>query len=103
MRDEKGKPVPCTFCHELRYKGRIGVFETLIVNDELRQAVDSSKPLNQAFRKQRGRYLQEEALVLVEKGDTSVQEVLRVLKPAPSGESNPPPAAKAPRTPARNR
>ena len=92
MRDEKGKPVPCTFCHELRYKGRIGVYETLVVDDELRQAVDAGKPLNQAFRKQRGRYLQEEALSLVEKGETSVQEVLRVLKPAPSAEAATPPS-----------
>jgi hypothetical protein len=42
------------------------------------------------FRKQRGRFLQEEALALVEKGETSVQEVLRVMKggdaPAPQAE-----------------
>ena len=38
------------------------------------------------FRKQRGRFLQEEALALVQKGDTSVQEVLRVLK-GPGGEA----------------
>ena len=31
----------------------------------------------------RGTYLQEEAFALVEKGDTSVQEVLRILKGTP--------------------
>jgi len=43
MRDEKGRPVPCTFCHELRYKGRSGIFETAEVNDDLRQAIDTGK------------------------------------------------------------
>ena len=76
----KGRPLTCEFCHDLRFKGRTGVFEFLVIDDDIREAVEAAKPLNQPFRKQRGRYLQEEALALVEKGDTSVQEVLRVLK-----------------------
>lgn len=86
LRDGKGQAVECTFCHDLRYKGRIGVFETLVADDELRQVIESGKPLAQIFRKQKGRYLQEEALALVEQGETSVPEVLRVLKPAAEGE-----------------
>jgi len=46
-----------------------------------------------AFRKQRGKYLQEVGLGLVEEGETSVQEVLRVLKAG--GESGAAPAVKA--------
>ncbi|HEX5244197.1 MAG TPA: hypothetical protein VFW23_13115, partial [Tepidisphaeraceae bacterium] len=80
LRDPKGRPIPCEFCNDLHFKGRMGVFEFLVVDDEIREAVAAGKNLNQAFRKQRGRYLQEEALALVEKGETSVQEVLRVLK-----------------------
>jgi type II secretory ATPase GspE/PulE/Tfp pilus assembly ATPase PilB-like protein len=80
LRDPKGRPIPCEFCYDLHFKGRSGVFEFLTVDDDLRAAVDAGKPLNQPFRKQRGKYLQEEALALVEQGDTSVQEVLRVLK-----------------------
>ncbi len=80
LRDPKGRPIPCEFCNDLRFKGRTGVFEFLVVDDDIREAVAAGRPLNQSFRKQRGRYLQEEALALVEKGDTSVQEVLRVLK-----------------------
>ncbi|HMO26949.1 MAG TPA: hypothetical protein PKB10_11830, partial [Tepidisphaeraceae bacterium] len=44
----------------------------------------SSEQLKAVFRKQRQRYLQEMALARVEAGDTSIQEVLRVLR----GESS---------------
>lgn len=82
MRDHKGRPVPCTFCHDLAYKGRFGVFEMLYVDDDVRAAVtaNSSSQLKTAYRKQNGRYLQELALAQVEAGETSVQEVLRVLR-----------------------
>src|SRR5665213_3509072 len=60
LRDKKGQPVTCQFCLELRYKGRMGVFELMVVDDEIRAALDSNRPLAQAFRKQRGRLLQEE-------------------------------------------
>jgi general secretion pathway protein E len=88
LRDPKGNPVPCEFCLDLRYKGRVGVFETLIVDDDVRSVVaggGSENQLKAVFRKQRGKYLQEEALGLVESGDTSVQEVLRVLKVGSDG------------------
>jgi type II secretory ATPase GspE/PulE/Tfp pilus assembly ATPase PilB-like protein len=99
LRDPKGNPVPCDFCLDLRYKGRLGVFETFVVDEDVRAVVHAGGSENQlkaVFRKQKGKYLQEEGLSLVESGDTSVQEVLRVLKvgseaaPAPSG---PAPAA----------
>jgi type II secretory ATPase GspE/PulE/Tfp pilus assembly ATPase PilB-like protein len=84
MKDQKGNIVPCNFCQELRFKGRVGVYETLMMDDEMRETVATGKSPSGAFRKQRGKYLQEEALALVEKGETSVQEVLRVLKAAPA-------------------
>ncbi len=89
VRDAKGNPVPCDFCKELRYKGRFGFFETLTVDDEVRQIVEAGGSVNQlkaVFRKQRGRFLQEMALMQVSEGETSVQEMLRVLRadqPAP--------------------
>jgi general secretion pathway protein E len=83
MRDPKGNPIACEFCQELRFKGRTGVYETFPIDDDVRQTVIAGGTINQlkaVFRKQRGKYLQERALDLVEKGETSVQEVLRVLK-----------------------
>jgi type II secretory ATPase GspE/PulE/Tfp pilus assembly ATPase PilB-like protein len=83
LRDPKGNPIPCEFCHDLRFKGRVGVFETFPIEEDAREVVAAGAqpgPMKAVFRKQKARYLQEEALALVEKGDTSVQEVLRVLK-----------------------
>jgi type II secretory ATPase GspE/PulE/Tfp pilus assembly ATPase PilB-like protein len=97
MLDQKGNPMPCDFCHDLRYKGRVGVFEMFEIDDEVRQVLlagGSVNQLKQLFRKQRRRYMQEMALARVESGDTSVQEVLRVLKATDSGSATPPaPAA----------
>jgi type II secretory ATPase GspE/PulE/Tfp pilus assembly ATPase PilB-like protein len=99
--DPKGNPIPCEFCRELQFKGRTGFFETMAVDDEVRQIVEAGGSANQlksAFRKQRGKYLQEQALAKVEAGETSVQEVLRVMKdaaPAPSAPARPAAAAPA--------
>jgi type II secretory ATPase GspE/PulE/Tfp pilus assembly ATPase PilB-like protein len=97
MRDAKGNPIPCDFCKELYFKGRLGIYEVFVVDDDVRAIVAAGGSLNQlkaAFRKQRGKYLQEAALAQVEAGETSVQEVLRVLKqddkPSGSGGSGRP-------------
>jgi type II secretory ATPase GspE/PulE/Tfp pilus assembly ATPase PilB-like protein len=86
-KDQKGNPIHCEFCNDLRYKGRTGIFEVLMIDDEIRQLVlggGTAAQLKTAFRKQRGRYLQELGLALVETGQTSVQEILRILR---SGEA----------------
>jgi len=91
LRDAKGNPVPCEFCKDLRFKGRTGVFEMFVIDDEAKEKIvagASPNELRAAFRKQRGRFLQEEALAIVQKGDTSVQEVLRVLKGAEGGAAD---------------
>jgi type II secretory ATPase GspE/PulE/Tfp pilus assembly ATPase PilB-like protein len=83
LRDQRGNPIVCTFCNDLRFKGRIGVFEMFVVDDEVRQVIlngGSGSQLKNLFRKQKAKYLQEQALLLVEQGETSVQEVLRVLR-----------------------
>lgn len=88
LRDPKGNPIRCEFCHDLRFKDRTGVYEVLVVDDEVREALARDlaaggkvgSQFKAVFRKKRGRYLQEEALALVESGDTSVPEVLRVLR-----------------------
>ena len=81
--DQKGNPIACTFCQEMRYHGRTGVYEVMDVNDEVRQAIMANSSVNQLralFRKMRGRFVQEYALTLVERGETSIQEVLRAMR-----------------------
>ena len=91
MRDQKGNEIICQFCQGLAYKGRTGVFELFKIDDEVRAAVQAGGTVNQfkgLFRKQKQRYLQEAALARVEKGDTSVEEVLRVLRGPTGGGSS---------------
>jgi general secretion pathway protein E len=90
LRDQKGNPLVCEFCQDMRFVGRVGVYETFIVDDEVRNVIVGGGTINQLkalFRKQRQKYLQEAALARVEAGDTSVQEVLRVLGSGGSGGS----------------
>jgi general secretion pathway protein E len=91
LRDQRGNEIPCEFCGDLRFKGRVGIYEVLAVNDDVRNALMSGASVEQLkvlFRKQRRRYLQEMALARVESGDTSIQEVLRVLRGESSGKSS---------------
>lgn len=73
----------CKQCQGLGYLGRTSIFELLVVDDKMRQAL-VSQPKLELLRKlarasgQRG--LQDEGLVLVARGITSLQELQRVLK-----------------------
>jgi type II secretory ATPase GspE/PulE/Tfp pilus assembly ATPase PilB-like protein len=83
-RDSKGNPIPCEECNDLAFKGRSGVYELLVVDDEMKQLIlnnGTESQIKNTFRKQRGHYLQEMALELVEQGTTSVAEVQRVMRP----------------------
>ena len=84
-----------------RFKGRFGIYEIFIVDAEVRKIVEeggSDNQLKQAFRKRRSLLLQEAALAYVQAGETSVEEVLRVLKDAPptpsGGRPGAPPSGK---------
>ncbi len=91
MRDQKGNPISCDTCKELLFRGRMGVYEIFMVDDDVKAVVEaggSANQLKQAFRKQRGLYLQEMALLQVAGGDTSIQEVLRVMRSEEGGGSS---------------
>jgi type II secretory ATPase GspE/PulE/Tfp pilus assembly ATPase PilB-like protein len=97
LRDARGNEIPDTFCFNLGYSGRFGVYESLSVDDEVRQIYKeggSQTALRAAFRKQKKRFIQEIALARVEAGDTSVDEFIRVLKPGGGSSSTPPTAVK---------
>ncbi len=80
--DKRGKPHPCDSCQETGYAGRMSVFETIILNDDLRKAVRQCKSLSDLateFRRAKMLYLQEQALRRVVAGTTSINEMVRVL------------------------
>ncbi|HEV3002991.1 MAG TPA: ATPase, T2SS/T4P/T4SS family [Pirellulales bacterium] len=74
---------PCRYCQGLGYFGRTGIFEMLVV-DELVRSTLIEKPqvaaVRQAARKAGMRMLQEEGIVLVATGVTSLPELMRALK-----------------------
>lgn len=73
----------CPECHGIGYIGRAGLFEVLVVDEGVRQALTTAPQLaavRLAARKAGMRTLQEEGIVLVAKGITSLQELMRVLK-----------------------
>lgn len=74
---------PCPVCHGIGFKGRTGLFELLEANDEVRQVIAKQPKLDllkKAARQAGMRSLQEEGILLVAKGVTSLPELMRVLK-----------------------
>ena len=77
------KDEPCKACEGIGYRGRIAIFELLLINDKMREALIKQPKLDvlRAVAKKAGhRTLQDEGIVLVVRGLTSLPEVLRVLK-----------------------
>jgi len=79
--DKHGKPSDCEDCQGIGYVGRTGVFETIIMNDELRKVVRHAKSLPEIgnhFRRAKMLYIQEQALRKVIAGITAINEMIRV-------------------------
>jgi hypothetical protein len=67
-----------------------------MIDDDVKAVVEAGGSANQlksVFRKQRALYLQEMALLQVAAGDTSIQEVLRVMRTDEGGGSSRPPSS----------
>lgn len=80
--DEKPSP-PCETCGGIGYRGRTGLFEVLVVNDVVRQALAKQpklEVLRQAAKQAGCRTLQEEGILLLAQGKTSLKELRRVLR-----------------------
>jgi type II secretory ATPase GspE/PulE/Tfp pilus assembly ATPase PilB-like protein len=81
--DKQGNPILCAVCQGTGYLGRTGVFELLVIDDELRARIskgDTLAVIKAEARKKGMLYLQEVALHKVYDGITSINEVLRVTK-----------------------
>ena len=81
--DPKHPDKKCEACRGIGYVRRTAIFELLVVDDAMRQILGSTPKLDllrSAARKARHRTLQEEGVLLVVRGVTSLPEVMRVLK-----------------------
>ena len=83
--DGKGKDGPppiCPQCAGIGYMGRIGMFELLIVDDNIRQALaqQPSPEVIQELAVEAGmRTIREEGIALLAQGITSIPELQRAL------------------------
>jgi len=78
--DKHGKPVVCEKCQGTGFFGRIGLFETICINDKLREVIrkaKSPKEVASAFRRSGMLYMQEQSIKKVAAGVTSINEVIR--------------------------
>jgi len=74
---------PCPTCSGIGYRGRTGMFELLVLNDELKAALVSNPKMDNlaAIAKRHGHVsMQMEGIVMVASGRTSIEELQRVLK-----------------------
>ncbi len=81
--DKHGNPIICQACQGTGYVGRVGVFDWLPVDDNLRQVIrkgSSFKEIENYVAKRGGGGLQAQALQKVLDGVTSIQEVARVMR-----------------------
>ncbi len=81
--DRRGKKIVCQTCQGTGYLERTGVFELLVVDPTVAKFIAEGAPINKIkaqCRKNRMFYLQEEGLLKVIDGTTSMNEVLRILR-----------------------
>jgi type IV pilus assembly protein PilB len=72
----------CDNCGHTGYKGRVGVYEVLMINDELRHLIaegSDTQVIRQASVESGMKTLKEYCLLLLQEGLTSVDEVLRTV------------------------
>ena len=85
--DANGKPIEipiCKRCNGRGYRGRIGIYEVLTLDDQFRKAaLQNPNPefLRQVAKKLGHKSFQEEGLLAAVVGHTSLQELQRVLSP----------------------
>jgi type IV pilus assembly protein PilB len=78
----ENRPNGCDVCDSTGYKGRIGIYEMLALNDAIRAAARSGNASDQirALARQNGmKFMQEYALAHVSEGLTTLSEVQRVV------------------------
>ena len=76
------EPGGCDKCNGLGYKGRMGVFEMIRMDEELEQLLKTTTAehdIHKEIRRQGGLSLQEDGVVKVFNGMTSIDELHRVL------------------------
>ncbi|MHC4271109.1 MAG: GspE/PulE family protein [Planctomycetota bacterium] len=81
--DKRGKGTTCPACQGTGFVGRIGIFETFLIDDDrIRKeliSLKSAPDLGSYLRRTKMRYLQEQMLRKVIDGTTAINEMVRIL------------------------
>ena len=80
--DRAGEPVTCAACGGSGYKGRTGVFELLMITEDIRQLISTAAPLAKirtAAQAGGMRTFADEGQALIQSGRTTTTEMERVL------------------------
>ena len=81
--DETYRGAGCDQCRQTGYKGRMGIFELLEIDDDMRQLISRNSTLTElrhAAKEKQMRSLRDDALLKVAAGMTTVEEVMRVTE-----------------------
>ncbi|MCP4609068.1 MAG: type II/IV secretion system protein, partial [Planctomycetes bacterium] len=73
----------CEDCRDSGYIGRVGIYEMLVIDDELRGLINKDSSVNnmrKVFQKSGSHSLFDDGLVKVNQGLTTIEEVLRVTE-----------------------
>jgi general secretion pathway protein E len=76
------RAVGCAHCRGTGYRGRLAVAEVLVLDDELREMITNRDPIRrikESVRARGGRLLRDAALDMARAGETSLEEVNRVV------------------------
>lgn len=76
-------PPPCENCQGVGYFGRLGLFEMFEMDDDLRRLVSGMRPLPEMvelLRRKQVRSYREEGIAAIALGQTSIEEIQRVLQ-----------------------
>jgi len=73
----------CDVCHDTGYKGRVGIYEFLELDDDLRDMITHNPPLGElraAATKKGMRSLRDDGLIKAFEGQSTVEELIRVTE-----------------------
>ena len=75
------RKVGCNRCNNTGYKGRVGIYEIMEINKEIRELINADASLeditNAALRNNM-KTLSKSAINVILKGDSTIEELLRV-------------------------
>ena len=78
------KPKGCEKCLKTGYKGRVGITETLVLTNKIKELILSSSSeadIKSAARSQGMKTMREDAIIKASQGLTTLEEVTRLTAP----------------------